>query len=59
MVILLFPVLACVLAVPLIYFGLSIPLSLVISFVVSGAATWFVVRAYKKAKHRLDNQWRG
>ena len=59
MVILLFPVLMCVLAAPLIYFGLSLPLSLVISFVVSGAAMWFIVRAYKRAKHKLDNQWRG
>jgi membrane protein implicated in regulation of membrane protease activity len=59
MVILLFPVLMCVLAAPLIFFGVSWPLSLFISFVVSGAAMWFILRAYKKAKHKLDNQWRG
>ena len=59
MVILLFPVLMCVLAAPLIYFGVSLPLSLVIAFVVGGTAMWFIMRAYRKAKHKLDNQWRG
>ena len=59
MVILLFPVLMCVLAVPLILFGVAWVLSLAISFVVGGIAMWFILRAYKKARHRLDNQWRG
>ena len=59
MVILLFPILIVVLAAPLIYLGVSIPLSLVISFVVGAIIMWFIVRAYKRAKHKLDNQWRG
>jgi uncharacterized oligopeptide transporter (OPT) family protein len=59
MVILLFPILMVVLAAPLLFFGVSIPVSLAISFVVGGTIMWFVVRAYEKAKHKLDNQWRG
>jgi uncharacterized membrane protein YesL len=59
MIILLLPVLICVLAALLIFFGVPTMTSLLAATVAGGVAMWFIARAYRRAKHRLDNHWRG
>ncbi len=58
MVILLAPVVICLLAALLLFFGLPLATSFIVATITGGAAMWFLIRAYKRAKHRAENQWR-
>lgn len=52
MVLLLFPLLICAVAAVLLFLGLALVTSIVIAIVLSTAATWLLVRAYRSAKNR-------
>ena len=43
----------------LIFLGLAAITSFLIATVVGLVAAWWIARAYKRAKRRLDNDWRG
>ncbi len=58
MVLLLFPLLICALAAVLLFLGVALVTSMVIAIVLSAAATWLLVRAYRSAKKRSQEDGR-
>jgi membrane protein implicated in regulation of membrane protease activity len=58
MVLLLFPLLICALAAVLLFLGVALVTSLIIATVTSTVATWLLVRGYRSAKKRSQEEWR-
>jgi membrane protein implicated in regulation of membrane protease activity len=58
MVLLLFPLLICAVAAVLLFLGVALVTSMVIAIVLSAAATWLLVRGYRSAKKRSEEEWR-
>jgi uncharacterized membrane protein YdjX (TVP38/TMEM64 family) len=58
MVLLLFPILICVLAAVLLFLGVALVTSMVIAIILGAAASWLLVRAYRSAKKRSEEDWR-